>query len=181
MALTQRDQVAEQAYVRLPPGLWGKPRFASLFRSFLRECQRTEDEAWELFACADLATAPEWALTLLGKLIGQARHGLDLEQFRLAIQARALANRSSGLLSDLFQVLNLVLGSVDYTIIESGNASLQITALDPLAESDVQVVAEVLPFARAGGVGLNFYYSTEDAFVWGEAWGEDPWGTVRSM
>lgn len=164
------------------PGYWGKPRLASLLRSYLRECQTIEDLCWELFACADVATAPEWALLLLGKLIGQARHGLDLEQFRLAVQARALANRSSGLLSDLFAVLDLILGdSIDYSIVEPGNATLLVTALDPLEASSVEVVEEVLPFARAGGVALNFYYSDEASFIWGEAWGEEPWGTVRVL
>lgn len=184
MALEQHTQLESEGYVRLVPGLWGKPRLASLLRSYLRECQKTENEAWEFFACVDLLTAPEWALLRLGKLIGQARHALTLDQFRLAVQARALANRSSGLLSDLFAVLNVLLGALTYSIEEPGNATLWVSALDDISDADAYLVAEVLPFARAGGVGLHFLYSDDatDVFRWGDAWGApETWGTVRVL
>lgn len=183
--LEQRTQVEESTYVNLLPPFWGKPRVASLLRSYAREAARVEDACWLLFQMVDVAQADLPRLVLLGRLIGQARHGLSEDQFRRAIVARALANRSQGTLGDLFAILNSLLGAVAYAVVETGNASLSISALDPLSEDDVAVVREVLPFARAGGVGLNFGYATEDdapggsTFIWGDVFASDEyWGTV---
>ncbi len=187
--LEQETQIEERACSHLLPFAWGKPRITSLLRSFAKEAQRVEDSAWELFLLTDVATADLPRLKLLGKLIGQAQHALDTEQYRRAIIARAIANRSEGAIADIFRVLNSLLGSVEYTVVEPGNATLIISALDPLDESDFAVVREVLPFARAGGVGLQFLYTTEDdapgggsVFVFGDVWADDEYfGTTVNL
>lgn len=180
--LEYHPQRVEEALVKLAAPFWGKPRIASLVRAFARESQRAEDEAFELFACAAVATAPGWALALLGKLIGQARHGLNIEQFRLAILAHAIANRTQGGVADLLAVLEAVLGEVDVGFAELGNANLRIDVLDEIPADSAEVLVEVLPHARAAGVGLQFAYSTSGAFIWGEsAWGSEGWATVRTL
>ncbi len=180
MTLERREQIEEEACFKLLPWAWGRPRITSLLRSYARECQLVEDACHLLFQNADVDTADSVRLVLLGKLIGQARHGLSIAQLRVAIKARALANRSQGTLADIFAVLNAILPSTDYSVVELGSAQLLITALDPITDADVDVVQEVLPFARAGGVGLHFGYSTDaDVFLWGDPWGTpEEWGTV---
>ncbi len=184
MTLVQRTQVEEESCVKAAPPFWGKPKFTSLLRSYARECRRVEDSAWELFEQADVETAGIWALQLLGKLVGQPKHGLNTSQYRRAIKARALANRSQGTLADIFAVLNAILTPIEYSVIETGVANIDISALAALDDDDVDVVQEVLPFARAGGVSINFYYAdTDDVGVWGVSdWGTPTeWGTVVSI
>lgn len=180
--LEYHPQRVEEALLKLVPAFWGKPRIASLLRGLIRESQRVEDSCFELFETFDVETAPEWALLLIGKSVGQPRLAFSLERFRLAIKAKALANRSKGKASDLLRVLNLLLGDVEYSFVEVGNATLAISALEALADEDVAVVQAVLPAARGAGIQLQFFWGESETFVWGDLWGSpEEWGTVRVL
>jgi hypothetical protein len=162
MTLERVEQHVETGLVKLPPAYWGKPRIGAVLAAHLIEIQTLEDAVWDLFDARHIDTADMPRLVIMGKLIGQDRHGFDLEDFRTAIKARALANRSDGSGPALGRVLVALLGAGDFAFHWVGAASIAVAYL--------LQVQEVLPFARAAGVQINFFFQ-EDAdvsvdFVW---------------
>jgi hypothetical protein len=168
---------------KLAPPFWGKPNVYWVLAAFIRELQFLEDTFWEILESRTLENADLTRIKVLGKLVGQPRHGFDLEDYRTLIAARAIANVSQGRASDLLAVLNLILGEGDYILVAIGNATLFLSALDPIDANSFAMVQEILPDTRAAGVGLQFLYSeSADVFVWGDLWGTpEEWGTVRTL
>jgi hypothetical protein len=175
----------EIAARKLAPPFWGKPNVAALLSSFMREIQTLEDTVWEMLELRTLRLADLPRLKVLGKIVGQPRLAFDTESYRLLIEARGLANVSRGRGSDLLAVLNLLLGEGEYTLLAVGNATLFLTALQPVNANGLAMVAQILPDTRGGGVGLQFLFSSDafpDVFVWGDEWGSpEQWGTVRIL
>lgn len=171
MPLEYVEQHVELGLISLPPAFWGKPRIGAVLAAHLRECQTFEDLIWEMFEVRHIDTADMARLVVIGKLIGQDRHGFDLENFRTAIKARALANRSDGSGPALGRVLVALLGAGDFAFMWVGAASIAVAYLLQVTDDEqVRLVQEVLPHARAAGVQINFYFQ-EDAdvsidFVW---------------
>lgn len=180
--ISTHEQIA--AY-KLAPPFWGKPFAAGVLASVTHELQLLEDNLWDILESRTLENADLVRLKVLGKIVGQPRHGFDTESYRTLIAARALANVSRGRARDLLAVLTQLLGAGDYTLLAVGNATLYVTALQPVDDNGLAMVTEILPDTRAAGVGLQFLYSDEDfadVFVWGDAWGSpEEWGSVRSL
>jgi microcompartment protein CcmK/EutM len=168
---------------KLAPPFWGKPFVAWVLLAFMREIQAVEDTFWDILESRTLENADLTRLKVLGKLVGQPRHGFDLEDYRTLIAARAIANVSQGRASDLLAALNIILGAGDYVLVAIGNATLFLSALNPIDATGFAMVEEILPDTRAAGVGLQFLYSSSaDVFVWGDPWGSpEEWGTVRTL
>jgi len=175
----------EVATRKLAPPFWGKPFVAWVLIAFIREIQNLEDTFWDILESRTIENADLTRLKVLGKIVGQPRHGFDTESYRLLIEARGLANVSRGRASDLLAVLTLLVGEGQFILFAIGNATLYVTALLPVDDNGVAMVAEILPDTRSGGVGLHFLYSDalfEDVFVWGDEWGSpEEWGSVRSL
>jgi hypothetical protein len=171
MTLERVEQHVETGLVKLPLAYWGKPRIGAVLAAHLIEIQTLEDAVWDLFDARHIDTADMPRLVIMGKLIGQDRHGFDLEDFRTAIKARALANRSDGSGPALGRVLVALLGAGDFAFHWVGAASIAVAYLLQVTDDEkVRLVQEVLPFARAAGVQINFFFQ-EDAdvsvdFVW---------------
>jgi predicted transcriptional regulator len=180
--IATHDEIASR---KLAPPFWGKPFVAALLSSFIREIQILEDIIWEFLELRTLANADLPRLKVIGKLVGQARLSFDTENYRLMIEARALANRSRGRGGDILGVLNLLFGEGEYVLLAAGNATLLLTALQPIDDVGLAMVTEILPAVRAAGVGLQFFFSDGAAvnvFHWGDPWpGTDGWASVRSL
>jgi hypothetical protein len=174
------DEIASR---KLAPPFWGKPFVQAVLSAFVREIQTLEDTIWEFMDLRTLPLADLPRLKVLGKIVGQPRLGFDTEDYRLLIQARARANVSRGLGSDLFAVLELMLGPGEYTMLEMGNATLYVSALQPVTDVGVAMVEQILPDTRAAGVGLHFLFTDDpDIALWGTAlWGDDDWASVRIL
>lgn len=174
----------ETGALELVPPFWGKPVIAAGLLAFLREIQILEDTLWTMLELRTVAGADLPRLKVIGKIVGQPRLGFSTESYRTLIQARAIANVSRGQASDLLAVLDALLGAGDYILLAIGNATLYITALQPVEDEGVAMVTLVLPDAASAGVGLQFFFTDgafEDAFVWGDEWGSpEVWGSVRS-
>lgn len=175
----------QQAAYELAPPFWGKPLVAGVLASVTHELQLLEDNLWDILESRTLDNADLVRLKVLGKIVGQPQFGFDTESYRTLIAARALANVSRGRARDLLDVLDVLLGAGDYVLVAMGNATLYITALQPVDANGLAMVEQILPDATAAGVGLQFLSSTEpfvDVFVWGDAWGSpEEWGSVRSL
>ncbi len=174
----------EIAARKLAPPFWGKPNIAYGLLALIRELQALEDDIWTFLELRTLEHADLPRLVVLGKIVGQPRHGFDTEAFRTMIQARALANVSRGRASDILGVLEVVFGPGGYALTEMGNAVLYVTALGSVDAQGLAMATEILPDVRSAGVGMQFLFSTDFADVarWGEAlWGTSEWATVRSV
>ena len=176
----------EAAARKLAPPFWGKPFANAVLLAFMREIQTLEDTLWEMLELRTLAGADLPRLKVLGKIVGQPRLGFSTENYRLLIEARALANVSKGEARDLLAVLNLLLGQGEYTLLAMGNATLWLTALQPVDAEGLSMIAQILPDTRAAGVALQFLFTTggsfADVFVWGDLWGApETWGSVRIL
>jgi hypothetical protein len=171
MAIERIEQHVETGLLKLVPEYWGKPRIGAVLAAHLREIQALEDTIWDIFDAQHINTADLPRLVILGKLIGQDRHGFSEEDFRTAIKARGIANRSKGRGPDLGRVLVALLGAGDFAFWWVGPASIAVAFLLRVTDDEqVRLVEEVLPYARAAGVQINFYFQ-EDVdvvvdFVW---------------
>ncbi len=173
------------AILDLAAPFWGKPRIVSVLVAALDQIQRLEDDAWDIMVSRTLDEADIVRLKVLGKLVGQPRHGFDTEDYRTLIRARARANRSQGTARDLAEVLLILVGSANFSMVEAGDATLLVTALIPLDANALAMLAEILPDTRAAGVGLQLFFSDDvstDVFHWGDPWpGSLGWASVRTL
>lgn len=137
--------------------------------SYLRQIQALEDLLWEIIEAREVATANIFRLAVIGKLIGQDRHGFSLEDYRTVILARGLANRSDGAGPALGRTLVALLGAGAFDFYFTGPACITVVIIDVTTAEDVRMVTEVLPYARAAGVQINLIYTltaAAEAFVW---------------
>jgi len=148
-------QHREVALLKLASWAWGKPRIGSLLSAFTDLLQLQEDDAWDILDERTLANGDLVRLRVLGKIVGQPRFDADLETYRKMIQARGLANVSKGRASDVFAVLNVLIGAGEYQLRELGDATLLLTVHAP-SGANLKPVPLILPDVRAAGVGLHF-------------------------
>lgn len=160
-ALQYTPNYEEISARELAPPFWGKPFVAALTSAFAREIQTLEDTLWEMLELRTIDGADLARLKVIGKIVGQPRLGFDTEHYRTLIKARALANVSRGRGSDIFGVLDLLLGPGDYAIYTPGNATLYLVALQPVDAVGLSMVEQILPDTRSAGVGLELLSSTE--------------------
>jgi len=175
--IQQHDEIAAR---KLAPPFWGKPFVAALLSAFIEQIQALEDTLWEMLELRTLAGADLPRLKVLGKIVVQPRLGFDTEAYRKVIEARALVNVSRGRASDILGALDVLFGAGEYQLTEMGNATLSLTALQPVDAMGLAMAAAILPDVRAGGIGLQFDFSDTDIARWGYAtWGVDVWASVR--
>lgn len=187
MGLTQETN--HRAAVRdLAGPFWGLPRIAAILVALLDQVQRIEDDAWDILELRTLDNADLVRLKVLGKLVGQPRLGFETEDYRALIRARARANRSQGRAIDLVEVAAILVGADpgDFNLTEGGNATLYVTALTPLTDTDVAKLRVILPDTRAAGVGVQLLWgepaAAADLFVWGDIWAStEEWAGVEVM
>ena len=184
MALPEQvEQRAELGVMKLAGWAWGKPRIASLLVAFLQRAQALEDDLHEMLTARTIDEADIERLKVLGKIVGQPRSGLGEDDYRILIKARALANVSKGRASDVFAVLQLILGSTpgDYELFEIGNATLLLSVYFDVSAQQLNMLRQVLPDVRAAGVAFQLLSSSafDDVLIWGETWdAAKVWGSV---
>jgi hypothetical protein len=184
MSLNVVTQHRELAVLKLAGWAWGKPRIAALLCAFIDRIQEIEDDLHAVMLERTLAEGDLVRLKVLGKLIGQPRLGFALEDYRILLQARGLANVSRGRARDIIAVLELIIGPGLYTLTEVGDATLHLTTDIELDANDVAMLRQVVPDVRAAGVGLQLLFPTDaDAGIWGvSTWGSPTeWGSVVTL
>lgn len=174
------DEVASR---QLAPPFWGKPNIQAVLSSFVQRIQELEDTVWQILELHTLAGADLPRLKVLGRIVGQPRLGFDEETYRKVIAGRGAANVSKGRGRDILVALNALLGSEDYVLTETGDATIYVTALDGIDDQSLAMVTEILPDVRSAGVGLQFLFEDSAGIArWGFAsWGSDDWASVRLL
>jgi hypothetical protein len=157
MSLDPITDIVRRGILNLQPSYWGKPRIASALRALLEGVQEVETATQEVIATRTIDGAHRNQLRVLGELVGQPDTGLDLEDYRKAVKARALANRSRGNVDDLLKVFAVFhAGVVNWQAIPP--AKLRLFA-EGLGTVPMQTVLGLLGDARAGGVGLDVMWA----------------------
>src|SRR5690606_18439078 len=87
---------------------------ASILVAIMRQVQELSDAIVDVIESRTVETDDPSILSVIGKIVGQERGPLSLEEFRTAIKARIRIYRSHGRLKDLIEVLKL--WGVDATI-----------------------------------------------------------------
>lgn len=86
-----------------------KPRFRALLASWLTEGQEIEDAFWQLLLRRiDNPDTRGITLDFIGKIVGQERGFLLDDEYKIFLTARIKANRSSGKLPQLIDILALL-------------------------------------------------------------------------
>jgi hypothetical protein len=158
MSLDPITDIVRRGILSLQPSYWGKPRIASALRALLEGVQEVETATQEVIATRTIDGAYRNQLRVLGELVGQPDTGLGIEDYRKAVKARALANRSRGNVDDLLKVFAIFHGGV-VNWQEIPTAKLRLIA-EGLGTVPMQTVLGLLGDARAGGVGLDVMWAT---------------------
>jgi len=159
----------EQAADKLIQRYKGKPRFAALLGTYIKQVQELEDATWQVVASRDVDTADDVRLEILGRLVSQPRRGATTEQYRLYIKSKIAVNRSDGAPETLKSIARLLLGQgttlTEYPMWETFEVKGPI---DPVID-DPGVVTELLRDAHTAGVGFAFIaQAAADGFLFGD-------------
>lgn len=103
-----------------------KPRWVAFVTALAIGVQNLENAAYGMTTAFDLETASGQQLEFLGALVGEAREGVLDDEYRRAIRARIVANRSHGTNQDMYDV-----------VVKA--------ALDPASDTDAVTVSERYP------------------------------------
>lgn len=184
MSLSQNTDHVAEAKARLVAPFRGKPKIEGLLEAYIQAVQDLEDVMWDVLSIRTIDGADLPRLIVIGKLIGQPRHGFATELYRTVIKARALANRSEGTGPDIGKVLTQLLGAGAFSFHWIGPATIMIVQGDQADSEETRAVQQVLPFARAAGVRLWYAIQldpdTTQAFVWDDIAGNGtPTWSVR--
>lgn len=172
-ANTELEQItdhAERAVDRLPQQHHEKVNLPEIVRILAAPFQELEDVFWALFTERSVDKAVGAQLTILGKIVGQARAGLADDVYRRYIRARISANKSDGSMEDVIRVLSLV--------VNDDGADIEISLQPPaafvarvsnvaLAASSVTALNDLLQDAKSAGVRaiIEYYESTANLFT----------------
>lgn len=168
---------ASSALLKLIAVFWGKPRIGSLLVGAAEEIQAAEDAVFDVIELRDLDVADDERLRILGRIVGQRRLStFTTEDFRTAIRARILANKSSGSRPSLVALLQLMLqgGAYESRTIAAGERQVKlIDVVDPPR----QALRNILPLAKGAGKRLTLFTASElDADM--AFWGTTDWQPV---
>lgn len=140
-------------------------RFLPLLDLFNQQAQDLEDAFWALLQAHLLDTATDTWLERIGAMVGETRQASTDVQYRYRIRARVVANRSSGTVEELFEIIRLMLFGATATIITRewtlgvSPAAIEIRIEDWAAYPDGLPLKgthhhRLLKLARAAGVTL---------------------------
>lgn len=159
---------------------------AKLLRAWMTAFQELEDATQQVLALRTVDVATGAQLDVIGKLVGQPREGVsDDELYRRRVRARILVNRSTGLISDVLAIADLIVYDDDarYVVDNQGAAAYVLRVEDVATTDDVaDLLVAFLRDATAAGVRPILEYSPsapEDVMRWGTGtWGQK-WASAR--
>ena len=154
--LSTISDLADRAAQRLLEQYRDSPNLAASLRVFVDQVQEVETAMWALITETSLDTATGIWLDRIGAIVGEAREGAADTDFRAFIRARIVANKSSGLLEELIDVIVAASGGVSpgLTIRELYPAAIELTVGGIVPMADVPRLIRFIRATRAAGVGV---------------------------
>lgn len=151
---------AARALARL---LWqyrDKTRLAGVLNASSAQIQELENALYELWSLRTLDAATGAQLDVIGKMVKQPREGVSDAVYRPRIRARIRALRSSGLVEDVVQTLDLLVPTtVTIKLRQQPPAGFSILLDDvAIASGDLDLYATFVDRAKAAGVHAIIEY-----------------------
>lgn len=163
---------AEDAIARLIEQYKGKPRIEAFIQALADRVQDLEDTLYDIFFESAIANATGTQLDDIGDIVGQQRQGMLDAEYRTFVRARIKANRSSGRIEELIEILRLILDGQTVppaTAIRARDAYPAGVALeaDGVTSNTLIIWRDFLNGAKSAGVRCHFVSNSEeeDAFL----------------
>lgn len=141
----------------------GKPRFEALITAALGEINFAEVALHQVLTITSIDDSEGAQLDTIGKIFRQPRGQKDDTTYRLFLKGKIQALLSGGDVAGLYSVLEALYPSGIFPIEPAYPANLRVLFLDQatsLAEG-IDVV-QLLAQAKAGGIGLRFFFTPVD-------------------
>lgn len=133
-----------------------------LVASCIMPAQDLENALQQLKRCRFIDTAEGAQLDTLGRLVGQARDGLDDATYRRYVRARIVANFSKGRIEDLIKVVDLVVydEAAYIKLTQEGTATERLQVHEIAVSNDLaEVVFEFINDSKSAGVRIVLHWS----------------------
>lgn len=157
--LSSIDHIAA-ALSRLP-AQFQKTKIQNLIRAFTYPAQELEQALWAVLTQRSIKNAIGAQLDVIGGIVGQARNGMNDDDYRRYISARVAAERSQGTLEDLYGIATLIVN--DTTITFEGRkeppATLRFTVKGGITDQLAAVLYVFLHIAVGAGIRLVLEWS----------------------
>jgi hypothetical protein len=141
----------------------GKPKVAIWIATFLSQTQHAEDALHATVEAWSIDTAVGWRLDILGAKVGQVRTGSSDDVYRLWIQARIRANRSSGRMKDLLGIADLLMPGYRY---EGLNQNIHFWApVGTLTAETALAIQQILQFATSDGSRIWLHWGAASTWA----------------
>lgn len=137
--------------------------------SVLTPLQDVENALMQCLTERSVDNATGINLDVIGKLVGESRHGLEDDDYRRCVRARIAANRSSGTVEDMLKVARLIINdtAAHYKLRNHGNAQQQLTIHDVATSDDLAaLLMRFVNDTHAAGVRTVVEYGTADPATW---------------
>lgn len=158
-----KDYKAEALSLLLPQ-FDNSPKLKGLIEGSLEPSTSFQSGLNQLIDAYNLNDAEGLQLDRLGKLLNVERQDRSDADYRAAIKARIIINKSTGSGKNLIEMLKLMLGdSVNFKVIEQFPASVQVIIYESQNVIDEQVVNDILPI---GVRGIFFGNPYEGKGIW---------------
>ena len=154
----------EEALSLLLPQFDNSPKLKGLLESSMEPTVEWQSGLEQMLLAYDARVCGGEQLDKLGKLLNVVRGDKSDDDFRAAILARILINKSTGSGKNLIEMLRLVLGDdIGFRVVEQYPASVQIIIYKNQNVIDRQVVDDILPI---GVRGIFFGNPYEGKDIW---------------
>ena len=156
---------ADAAEELLPSAL-RRPRLCALVAAFGAAIQMVEDAALAVDTGRRFDNATGRQLDLIGAIVGEPRQQADDQDYRRLIEARRLANVSTGTADEIFAILRAVAPSATIELREAYPAAFSVTIITPTLPSQrfVDRLVSILADSRAAGVQAVGVWAIEPYF-----------------
>lgn len=141
-----------------------------LLDAVLTPLQDVENALMQCLNERTISTATGINLDVIGKLVGEPRATYpDDDTYRLAIQARIQANRSSGTVENVIKVTRLIINDTTAVIkyVNHGNGTALLSVQDIAVDDDLAaLLLRFIKDTQAGGVRTTVQYGVADPATW---------------
>ena len=143
-----------------------RPRLSALVAAFGSAIQMVEDAAAAVESGRRFANATGRQLDLIGAIVGEPRQLANDQDYRRFIQARQLANKSTGTGDEIFAVLQTIAPHATIELHEQYPAGFSVVIITPTPPSQryVDRLSVLLSDTRAAGVQAAGVWATEPYF-----------------
>jgi hypothetical protein len=170
--IAQNTEHATEAIARLIQQYKDKPRIEAFINALSARVQDLEDTLYDILVESAIANATGTQLDDIGDIVGQQRQGMLDAEYRTFVRARVKANRSSGRLEELIEILKLILDgqtvppTSSILTRDAYPASVVIEATGVVSNTLI-IWRDFLNRAKAAGIRLGFISNSEedDAFI----------------